>query len=64
MNSDRAVLVVAQELFEKLSDVDDNTAHVALEVAKQLLIHRQMAHIEFERSTSLVDRQSQYGEQS
>lgn len=34
-SGDRAVLQLAQELFEKLNDADNNTAHVALEVAKQ-----------------------------
>lgn len=38
---------LAEQIVRLVGDVDDNTARVALEIAKLLLIHRKSAEIEF-----------------
>jgi len=40
---------LADAIIKALGDADSNTAHTALKIAQLLLIHRDHAHLDFDR---------------
>lgn len=45
----RTPVQLAEEIVKIVGDFDDNTAHIALQIARLLLEHRQLAELEFRR---------------